>query len=136
MPATPLHMDPSPTQRLDQWLFHARFFKSRTLAGKMCNGKKIRKNGDVQSKASAMVQSGDVLTFAKGEKIYVIKIVAFAKNRGPAPFAQTLYEDLSPKEESRASKALGAQSILREKGAGRPTKKERRATDRLREFPE
>jgi ribosome-associated heat shock protein Hsp15 len=117
-------------QRLDKWLWFARFFKSRTLAGKACNGAKVRINGQIAAKAAAAVQVDDVLTFPRGHHIRVIKILALGQRRGPAPEARALYEDLAPPEAAR--KAGGdAAAGRREAGAGRPTKRERRAVDRL-----
>lgn len=112
--------------RADKWLWFARFFKTRSLAAKLCNGGGLRISGTVAAKASAAVKPGDVLTFAQGRHIRVIKVRALGTRRGPAPEAQALYEDLSPpvKEE-----AIG--DPYRPPGAGRPTKRERRELDRL-----
>lgn len=113
--------------RLDKWLWYARFFKTRGLAAKLCNGAQIRCSGTVVTKAHHAVRPGDVLTFAQGRHIRVIKVTALGSRRGPAPEAQTLYEDLSPPvpEESLPREAA------RSPGEGRPTKRDRRAIDRL-----
>jgi ribosome-associated heat shock protein Hsp15 len=111
--------------RLDKWLWHARFFKSRSLAAKLCAGSRVRVNRRVVSKPSATVRVGDVLTFPQAERIRVVRVAALGTRRGPAPEAAALYEDLSPPE--RASAAA-----RRIPGAGRPTKAERRAIDRLK----
>ncbi|PHS76712.1 MAG: RNA-binding protein S4 [Rhodospirillaceae bacterium] len=118
--------------RVDKWLYHARFFKSRTLAGKFCQGSKVRLNDETISKAHVLVGPGDVLTFAKAEQVKIVKILDMGKRRGPASEAQTLYEDLSPTPLKRA-KNLSAPPAVREPGQGRPTKAERRALDRLKE---
>ncbi|PHS76878.1 MAG: RNA-binding protein S4 [Rhodospirillaceae bacterium] len=118
--------------RVDKWLYHARFFKSRTLAGKFCQASNVRVNTETIAKAHVLVGPGDVLTFAKAEQVKVVKILAIGKRRGPAPEAQALYEDLSPTPAQRA-KNLSAPPALREPGQGRPTKAERRALDRLKE---
>jgi ribosome-associated heat shock protein Hsp15 len=83
-------------QRLDKWLWSARFFKSRTGAAALCAEGKIRLSGRVISKASVTVRVGDVLTFPLGRHIRVVKIVQLAARRGPATEARTLYEDLNP----------------------------------------
>jgi ribosome-associated heat shock protein Hsp15 len=116
------------TLRLDKWLWHARIFRSRSLASKFCLEGRIRIGGRVVEKAHQMVKPGDVLTFAHGRDVKVLKIVALGKRRGPAPEARTLYEDLSFPP---APAADGAPGPRRERGSGRPTKADRRALDRL-----
>lgn len=121
--------------RLDKWLWHARFFRTRTLAGKACTDGSIRVNRQHVSKANRIVRPGDVLTFPKGRDIRVIRIVALGERRGPAPEAATLYEDLAPPPApgERRGAPVEAAPAAREKGAGRPTKAERRALDRLKD---
>ena len=112
--------------RIDKWLWYARFFKTRSLAAKLCNDGGVRLSGAVVTKAHAAVKPGDVLTFAQGRHIRVIKVVALGSRRGPAPEAQALYEDLAPPvPEERL------QDPYRAPGAGRPTKRDRRAIDAL-----
>ncbi len=122
------------TQRLDQWLWFARFYKTRTLAGKVVSNGDIRVtrgNNIVRvSKASYAIQPEDTLTFTKADQIRVIRILSLAKRRGPAPEAQSLYEDLSPAPEAKPEKPIDP--FNREKGAGRPTKKDRRDLDAMR----
>lgn len=115
--------------RVDKWLWHARFFKSRTLASKVVTAGRLRVNREVTKKSGFLVKPGDVLTFSKGAEIRVIEIVALGSRRGPASEAQTLYRDLSPPERTTRPSGTGA----RPKGAGRPTKSDRRAVDRLRD---
>ena len=121
-------------QRLDKWLWFARFFKSRTSAGKACNSAKVRINGQIAAKASATVKVDDVLTFPRGHHIRVIRILALGRRRGPAPEAQILYEDLAPPQFSDKPRVDG-QSVpgQRDAGSGRPTKSDRRAVDRLQD---
>jgi len=131
-------MTPSPGQteriRIDKWLWHARFFKSRTLAGKFCQGGNVRLNDQLITKAHVLVGPGDVLTFAKGHLIKVVKIATIGTRRGPAPEAQGLYEDLSPPPPKREDRPFTpAKPAVRDAGAGRPTKAERRAIDKLRD---
>ena len=121
-------MSEPPTRRLDKWLWYARFCKSRTLAAKLCAAGKIRIDGEVIYKAHQAVRAGNVLTFPWGPHIRVIRVVGLGERRGPAPEARALYEDLAPPVTLAA--AAGPQ---REPGAGRPTKAERRAIDRLKE---
>lgn len=121
-------------QRLDQWLWYARFFKSRTLAATIVKSKKVRVDGTVVSKASTMVRVGQTLTFAKDQRVRIIEITAIGTRRGPATEAATLYRDLTPERTSDNKKDITIQTAptaTRDRGAGRPTKKERREIDKL-----
>ena len=117
------------SQRLDRWLWFTRFFKTRSMASRFCVSGRLRVNATRVAKAHYGLKVGDVLTFPKGTQIRVIKVLALGSRRGPAAEARTLYEDLEPPAAAEKKKdALAA----RDRGAGRPTKSERRATDRLR----
>ena len=116
--------------RLDKWLWHARVFKTRTLAAKQVGEGHIRVNGDRVVKPAQTVSPGDVLTFAQGKVVRVIRVEALGIRRGPAPEAQTLYRDLDEKQETGPDNP-------RYEGKGRPTKRDRRALDLSRgEGPE
>lgn len=117
--------------RLDKWLFHARFSKTRAIAQAFIERARVRINGQPTEKAHANVRVGDVLTFAQGSYVRVVRIAALGERRGPAAEAQMLYEDLAPipprpsREEADPSAEWGERH-------GRPTKRERRQTDKLR----
>lgn len=83
-----------PRLRLDKWLFHARFFKGRDLAAEVIEAGHLRLNGQHCLKPGHGVGPGDVLTFAQGGRIRVIRILALSERRGPATEAQALYADL------------------------------------------
>lgn len=118
--------------RLDLWLWHARFFKTRSLATKIVKAKKVRVNGVLVSKAASPVSPGDVLTFAKEGDIKVIEVTSLSERRGPYSEAITLYKDLSPTpHRPSAEEKAHSDNPAREKGMGRPTKKDRRAYDKL-----
>jgi ribosome-associated heat shock protein Hsp15 len=119
-------------QRLDKWLWFARFFKSRSLATKVCTSTRLRVNSVPISKAHHAIRVGDVLTFPLGPYIRVIKVLGLGSRRGPAPEARLLYEDLDPPKPAQPAATLTA-SAQRDPGSGRPTKAERRATERLRD---
>lgn len=87
---------PAAGQRLDKWLWAARFFKTRGAAAALCAEGRIRMSGRVIGKAHVTVRVGDVLTFPLGRDIRVVKVRALAERRGPAPEARTLYDDLNP----------------------------------------
>tara|TARA_Y100001936_G_C15810676_1_gene526454 strand:+ start:270 stop:656 length:387 start_codon:yes stop_codon:yes gene_type:complete len=121
--------------RIDKWLWYARFFKSRTLASKLCTSGKLRINNRLISKGHATLKIGDVLTFPKEEDIRIIKVVSITSRRGPAREAIKLYEDLEPPKivKFKTVKAP-CDFAVRQAGAGRPTKAERRAIEKLRKY--
>ena len=124
-------METALKQRLDQWLWHARFFKTRTLATTLCKTRKIRVDGLPAAKASATISPGQVLTFPIEGEIRIIKVLGLSQRRGPFGEASSLYEDLTPPQ-NRLKKRAGQRVAAREAGAGRPTKKDRRALMRLK----
>lgn len=116
---------PPETIRVDKWLWHARFFKTRTLAAKTVSEGKMRVDSTRISKPSRNVGPGDTLTFSQGDAVRVIRIIAIGVRRGPAPEAQALYDDLSPpapRRDETAPRRVGA----------RPTKRDRRRMDQNR----
>ena len=82
--------------RLDKWLWHARFARTRVLAGELCQRGRIRIGGEIVSKPHRLVRVGDVLTFPAGAHIRTVRVVALGTRRGPAAEARQLYDDLSP----------------------------------------
>ena len=118
-------------QRIDKWLFFSRAVKSRSLAAKLVVAGRVRINRDKAAQASDLVKPGDVLTITLDRRIFVWKVVAAGVRRGPAEEARTLYEDMSPPPASKGDALPDAIPALREAGSGRPTKRERRLTDRL-----
>ncbi|MEP3244317.1 MAG: RNA-binding S4 domain-containing protein [Sneathiella sp.] len=129
--------DSEKTIRVDRWLWFARFFKSRNLATKLVQSKKLRVNSVSIAKPSVMIKPGDVLTFPQAKQIRVVKVLATGDRRGPASEAQTLYEDLAPKDDKPASEqASSSATVKRDRGAGRPTKAERRAIDKFKQIPD
>ena len=86
--------------RVDKYLWFARFFKTRSLATKRANGGRIRINGNKIKKSSDTVMIGDILTFAQGNEIRVIRVLNLGTRRGPAQEAQSLYEDITPNEDT------------------------------------
>lgn len=111
--------------RLDKWLWHARFFKSRGLAAGLVKSGRCRVDGTPVSKPSRTIAPGMVLTFPKEDEVRVIKVLALGVRRGPAPEAQALYEDLTPTPEPK-------EPNLEQRVGGRPTKKDRRDMDQLK----
>jgi ribosome-associated heat shock protein Hsp15 len=118
-------------QRIDKWLFFSRAVKSRSLAAKLVMAGRVRINRDKAAQASDMVRVGDVLTITLERRIFVWKVLDTGSRRGPAEEARLLYEDLSPPPVPKGEAVPDAIPALRDAGSGRPTKKERRETDRL-----
>jgi ribosome-associated heat shock protein Hsp15 len=86
---------PAARIRLDKWLWHARFFRTRSLAAAAVAEGHLRLNGTHCMKPGHAVAPGDVLTFPQGAVIRVVRVVATGLRRGPAPEAQELYLDLA-----------------------------------------
>jgi ribosome-associated heat shock protein Hsp15 len=82
-------------QRIDKWLWFARFARSRTLAQKLAASGHVRINRRKIDNAAAPVAVGDVLTVGVGNTVRVVRIVAFAERRCSTPEARLLYEDLA-----------------------------------------
>jgi ribosome-associated heat shock protein Hsp15 len=82
--------------RLDKWLWHARFAKTRVLAARLCESGRVRLGGELVSKPHRLVRVGDVLTFPAGGHIRTVRVAVLGMRRGPAAEAQRLYEDLAP----------------------------------------
>ena len=133
------------SQRLDIWLWRARFFKTRGLATDFSNSGSVRLTRAGQSrrvsKASFQVRPGDELCFTRHHRLCIVYVLACAPRRGPASEAQMLYEDRSPTPEensepsdkTRAKQAdRNAKTAVRDPGTGRPTKRDRRAMAQLK----
>lgn len=123
------------SQRLDKWLWHARFCKSRTLASEFCETTGVRVGGQPVRKAHYQVKAGDVLTFSHGPEnnshVRVLRIVALSPRRLSPVLARELYDDLDPPP-PRDTAPSESQSGERDPGSGRPTKADRRAIQRLK----
>jgi ribosome-associated heat shock protein Hsp15 len=123
--------EPVDSVRVDKWLWAARVFKTRSLASDACDGGKVDVN-DASVKPAKIVRPGDLVkvTLPQGRR-RILKVVALSDRRGSAAVAATLFEDLTPPEPPRVRLAPPP---FRPPGAGRPTKRERRTMDRLREW--
>lgn len=117
-------------QRIDKWLWFARFAKTRTLAQKLAVSGRVRVNRAKNDSASRIVKIGDTLTIAGEASVRVLRIVAPGVRRGAPAEARQLYEDLSPPPTHPAPKEATAGN--RPEGSGRPTKRDRRAIDSFR----
>lgn len=123
-------------QRIDKWLFFARVAKSRSLAAKLAQAGRIRLNGEKTDQASQTVKPGDTLTITLDRQIRILRVTATGMRRGPYEEAKTLYDDLTPEQPSTKPGGVPSLTPLRDAGAGRPTKRERRQLDRWRDSGE
>lgn len=116
-------------QRVDRWLWHARVVRTRTDAAALAASGQVRLNGDRIASASKPVRAGDVLTIGIGARVRVLRVIGFAERRGDAALAMTLFDDLTgpppavPRENAASAGPINGR---------RPTKRDRRALDRLR----
>lgn len=120
--------EPQGKLRIDKWLWHARFFKTRSLAAKVVAAGHCRVNGNHVGKPSFTLSVQDVVTFPQGNEVRVARVLALGVRRGPAPEARLLYENLTPPR-IREPDAPAAPAY--DKG-GRPTKRDRRKMDESR----
>ena len=116
---------PAAKLRLDKWLVHARFCKTRSVAAALVGAGHVRVNGDRAQKPAQTVAPGDILTLAQPRVVRVLRVEALGLRRGPASEAQTLYTELSEKRDETPPNP-------RFEGKGRPGKRERRALDLTR----
>jgi ribosome-associated heat shock protein Hsp15 len=116
-------------QRIDKWLWHARVVRTRSAAAALAAAGHVRINGQRVDAPSRAVRPGDVVTVALDRAVRVLKVLAFAERRGSADDARATCEFLDPVDGRGAEPAIPPG--LREPGAGRPTKRDRRATARF-----
>ncbi|MEL6140263.1 MAG: RNA-binding S4 domain-containing protein [Bacteroidota bacterium] len=121
--------------RIDKWLWAVRIFKSRTLANDVVKRGKANINGK-PAKPSSMVSPGDRVMVSKNGFNLEFDVLKTIQKRVGAPIAQTCYTDQTPESELNKYKDwfIGkAAGEFREKGAGRPTKRDRRDLSRFKE---
>jgi len=80
--------------RLDKWLFHARFYRTRPLAQAATVAGRVRLNGIKVEKPGHILKPGDVLTLGKSGQVLEVRVLALAQRRGPPSEARALYEVL------------------------------------------
>ncbi len=122
--------------RVDKWLWSVRIFKSRTLASDMIKSNKVKVNEN-EVKSSFLLQRKDTVTVKKNGINFSFKVIDLIEKRVSAPLAAVCYEDVTPQEELNKyddwfAGKIGAEA--RDKGAGRPTKKDRREIDTFKDF--
>ncbi|MBR6879375.1 MAG: RNA-binding S4 domain-containing protein [Bacteroidales bacterium] len=119
--------------RLDKWLWAARLFKTRAIATDAIKGGKVKIN-DAAVKPSREVKEGEVIQVQIEQLHKVVQVKTVIKNRVSAKQVPEVYTDLTPKEEYERIEFMHAyKSEYRDRGAGRPTKKERRLIEKMKD---
>jgi ribosome-associated heat shock protein Hsp15 len=118
-------------QRLDKWLFFARIAKSRSLAQAWISAGHVHVNGAAVRQPAHLVKPGDRIEVSAERKDLVLAVLLPGERRGPFEEARHLYQDVTP--ERPKDRLTNFELATRDRGAGRPTKKDRRAIDRLRD---
>lgn len=119
--------------RIDKYLWAIRVFKTRSLATEACKAGRVKWNGQQQVKPSHVVKIGDTYQVQKGIEKKVLRVKDLLGRRVDAKTAANFYDDITPVEETLAYKSkFQAPTLKRDRGAGRPTKKDRREIDELR----
>lgn len=120
------------SQRIDKYLWAVRIYKTRSVATDACNGGKVKLNGS-NTKPSKDLKPGDKIEFKRTVVHHTIEVIAFPKSRISAKDVLSYYKDLTPETELIKLQDMKYTKIeRRDKGLGRPTKKERRDIDKLK----
>jgi len=119
--------------RIDKWLWIVRLFKTRTMATDACNAGKVKING-VNCKPSREINANDEIQIRIGQLQKTVKVIGFPKSRISAKLVPDYYIDLTSAEEYERVKRLSIQTEKREHGIGRPTKRDRRQIEYLKEL--
>jgi ribosome-associated heat shock protein Hsp15 len=115
--------------RVDKWLWAVRLYKTRSAATDACRAGHVRVN-KVAAKPATVVRPGDTVEARSTEREHVVEVTSIIEKRVGAPLAATCYIDHSPPPPSKEE--AGALNFARDRGAGRPTKRDRRQLDRAR----
>ena len=116
--------------RLDVYLYFIRIFKSRSVSTKFILSNRLRISGQVTQKPHKMISIGDVLTMTINDSIKILKVLDIPNRRGPYSESLNFYEDITPFENIPKKESLKPEIKFVER-VGRPTKRERRLTDKL-----
>ncbi len=117
--------------RIDKWLWAVRLFKTRSLATEACRAGRVIMD-DVPVKPSRSVKEGDTINLRRQPSVYTYRVLQTVGKRQPASLVANYLEDLTTEEEKEKARHRNlVMFVRRDRGAGRPTKKERRILDRL-----
>ena len=128
-------LQPTPTERVDKWLWAVRLFKTRSLATEACRRENVEINGE-PVKPARDVRAGEKVIVRQGLITRTLHVIAIPPSRVGPKLVPTFCDDRTPPEEFEKARAARMQHFLaREKGAGRPTKRERRELEEFLEEP-
>ena len=117
--------------RIDKYLWSVRIYKTRTDATEACRSGRIRIN-EIQAKPSKEIKPGDVISVRRGNIHFTYRVIADVERRQPAKIVAQYIDNITPQEElDKLNLPKESFFISRERGTGRPTKKERRDIDEL-----
>jgi ribosome-associated heat shock protein Hsp15 len=119
--------------RMDKWLWAARFFKTRALAAKACDMNRVESNGH-SAKPAREVRVGDMLQIRNESGVFQVEVLALSEMRGPMAVAQTLFRETEASQALRIKAAAERKAMVQADGwtEGRPSKRDRRDIDRFR----
>ena len=123
-------MTSSDKYRIDKFLWAVRIYKTRSMAAEACRKGRIVMEG-IQVKPSRLVKTGDIILVRKMPVVYTIKVLKLLENRVSAQRVSEFIEDVTSVEELHKLKVNETVFYAREKGTGRPTKKERRMLNKV-----
>ncbi|MBO4655303.1 MAG: RNA-binding S4 domain-containing protein [Bacteroidales bacterium] len=119
--------------RIDKWLWMVRLFKTRSMATDACNAGKVKMNG-TNVKPSKTVKSEELYHVRIDQLEKVVQVIDTPKNRVGAVLVPLYYTDMTPQEEYERVKQLRTRFEYRDHGIGRPTKRDRRQIDYLKDY--
>ena len=124
----------TPRRRLDKWLWAARFFKTRSAAAAAIDGGKVDIDGE-RAKRARLIQAGDTVTIRRPPYQQHVLVRGLSELRGPAPVAATLWEETADSRKVREALAVQLKTAptLTFTGGGRPTKRDRREIQKVKE---
>ena len=113
------------TVRIDKWLWMVRLFKTRSMATEACNAGKVKMDGN-NLKPSKNIKENEIYVVRIGQLEKTVQVLGSPKSRVGAPLVPQFYTDLTPPEEYERVKMLSMRFEHRDRGEGRPTKRDRR----------
>ena len=119
--------------RIDKWLWAVRIYNTRSLATEACAAGKVKINGE-SVKASYLLKPGQTIQLNKQGEKSTFKVIKIIEKRVGAPIAIACYEDLTPPEEKNKLLFPSVFYEVRDKGSGRPTKRDRREIDKFKDI--
>ena len=118
--------------RIDKWLWSVRMYKTRTLATEACAAGKVKMDGE-SLKASYLLKTGQTVQINRQGEKTILKVLKLIEKRVSAPLASVCYEDLTPPEEKNKLQFPSVFYEVRDRGIGRPTKRNRRDIDKFKD---